>query len=156
MLEQYTKQGMFASWLPTAEGGTAGTGTELSKGIVEVKGDHKYLPFVPNGINFVATTGKDVISYNFTGCTMATYVHNGVRKVCHVSTGKGQDCKAEWDRIKGESTNVKEFKPSDYIKTKGLAFAGCYGIITSDDKCYSVTVVRQKDLIVIAHQEQVT
>src|SRR5688500_18408155 len=75
MLEQYTKSGMQAScWLPSAEGGQGGTGKEISVGVEDVKGGHKYLPFVKNGINYVETQGKDVISYNFTGCIMATYV----------------------------------------------------------------------------------
>ena len=132
------------SWLPTAESGQAGAGTlcsiDVQHGIHN--GKHKYLPFVPNGINWVASQGEDVISYNFTGCIMATFKEGGIVKVCHVSTGKGQDCKAAWDAVKARSTNVFEFKPSDAIEANGGAFAGCYGLITSDLRTYSITVVR--------------
>lgn len=147
MLEQIAKPGMDASWLPTAEGGSTGAGKECSQGVVEVKGG-KYLPFVANGINYAESSGKDVISFNFTGCIMAAYVtKGGSRRVCHVSTGSKQDCKPEWDRIKKDSKNVVEFKPSDAIdpkKLSGLAFKGCYGIITADDKCFAVVVAADK------------
>jgi hypothetical protein len=157
MLEQIAKPGMDASWLPTAEGGQTGTGKECSLGVVDVKGG-KYLPFVANGINYAESSGKDVISFNFTGCIMATYVaKGGSRRVCHVSTGSKQDCKGEWDKIKKDSTKVKEFKPSDAIDPKklaGLAFKGCYGIITADDKCFAVVVADKAGKPVIVDQKQ--
>ena len=147
MLENLTRPGSDASWLPTAEGGAGGTGKVCSVGIKDVNG-HKYLPFVANGINTVESVGKDVISYNFTGCIMASYVDkSGTRRVCHVSTGSGQDCKGEWERIKSESSGVREFRPSDAIdpgKLAGLAFKGCYGIVTADDKCFAVVVASDR------------
>jgi hypothetical protein len=160
MLELYTRKGMHAGWLPTAEGGQGGTGTELSDGILDVKDGHKYLPFVKNGINYVETMGRDVVSYNFTGCIMAMYVTAaGSRRVCHVSTGAGQDCKAAWDRIKASAKKVKEFKPHEHISTQGIAFKGCYGIITADDRCFSVTMVQQNGqaglVSVVAEQVEV-
>ena len=120
------------------EGGLCSIDVEtLSLGIHR----YKYLPFAKNGINCVATEGLDVVSYNFTGCIMAVFDDQGTRKVCHVSTGEGQDCKEEWQRIKGRSFNVFEFRPSDFIDAKGRAFAGCYGLITSDLQTYAITVV---------------
>jgi len=159
MLETITKPGKDASWLPTAEGGSAGNGKECSQGVKDVKG-HKYLPFVANGVNYVESNGKDVISFNFTGCIMAAYVTKaGSRRVCHVSTGSKQDCKGEWDRIKGEAKKVKEFKPADSIdpkKLKGQALKGCYGIITSDDKCFAVVVAADKSgKVVIVDQKKI-
>jgi hypothetical protein len=143
MLETLTEVGSDASWLPVKEGPSGGTGKECNQGTEQLKG-HWYLPFVKNGINYVDAQGKDVISFNFTGCIMATYTPNGgSRRVCHVSTGSQQDCKAEWDKIKQSSKNVKEFKPSDAIDPKmlaGKALKGCYGIITSDDRCFAVVV----------------
>jgi hypothetical protein len=132
------------SWLPRDEAGQAGAGGLCSHGVQNgiYNGHHKYLPFVPNGINWVASAGEDVISFNFSGCTMAVYKDGGVVKVCHVSTGAGQDCSAAWDLVKAGSVNVFEFKPFDFIETNGAAIAGCYGLITADLRTYTITIVR--------------
>ena len=145
MLEKYLAKGMAASWLPTHEGGQNGTGAEISVGTKEVKGGEGiYLPFVPNGINYVETQGKDVISFNFSGCIMAAYTVNGSRRVCHVSTGSQQDCKAAWENIKKGAKDVKEFRPHEHIDTDTLqkvgSYKGCYGLITAEGKCYAITV----------------
>jgi hypothetical protein len=152
MLETILKGGASADWLPTHEA-TAGTGGLCSNNIQNGihKGKHKYLPFAKNGINWVASQGEDVLSYNFTGCIMAVFDHGGVRKVCHVSTGDGQDCKAQWDTIKGQSKNVFEFKPSDFIETKGAAFGGCCGLITADLRTYSITLALSKGVRTVAN-----
>jgi len=145
MLETLTGRGKDASWLPVAEGKSGGTGKECSIGVESLQG-HLYLPFVKNGINYVESQGKDVISYNFTGCIMAAYTPTGgSRRVCHVSTGANQDCKAEWERIKKNSKDVIEIKPSDFIDVKlfagtGNSLKGCYGIITADGRCFAVVV----------------
>jgi hypothetical protein len=103
---------------------------------------YRHLPFVVNGINCVDAGGLDVVSYNFTGCIMAAYKDGANFRVCHVSTGDGQDCKDEWNRIKAGSSAVFEFKPSDFVETGGGAFLGCYGLITSDLQTWSITVVQ--------------
>jgi hypothetical protein len=103
-----------------------------------------HLPFVKDGINYASSQGRDVVSYNFTGCIMATFNVGGDRRVCHVSTGDGQDCKAAWDAVKAGATNVFEFKPSDFIETGGGSFLGCYGLITGDLQTLSITVTGDK------------
>ena len=121
-----------------------GAGGECSLGVEDkLLGGSPYwhLPFVQNGINYVSMAGRDVTSYNFTGCIMATYKDGADVRVCHVSTGDGQDCKAAWDLIKGRAVNVFQFKPSDFIEANGAAFLGCYGLITADLQTYSITVV---------------
>ncbi|MGY4890436.1 UNVERIFIED_CONTAM: hypothetical protein EX528_08640 [Xanthomonas axonopodis] len=147
MLEKKIKVGDDASWLPRKEGELTGSG-----GLIEVPGTKlegyatKYLPFIPNAISAVHSGGLDVISYNFSGCLMAAYTaQDGRRMVCHVSTGEGNDCKSAWDQIRSTSTNVLEFRPSDYIDTKGRSLAGCYGLITNDDRSLAITVVSGKD-----------
>ena len=108
--------------MPTREAGQNGEGTLCQYGLeLGLRYGAKYLPFVKNGINWVESEGVDVISYNFTGCIMAVFTYQGIRRVYHVSTGVGQDCKAERERIKSVSTNVFEFRPSDFIDTKGAA-----------------------------------
>ena len=145
VLERVLQVGNAYAWMPTDEAGTDGTGTLCSHGVQNgiYNRSHEYLPFAKNGINSVASQGEDVISYNFTGCIMAVFTHQGVRKVCHVSTGAGQDCKGEWDRVKG-TVNVFEFRPSDFIDTGGGAFACCYGLITSDLQTLAIAMVRSK------------
>jgi hypothetical protein len=103
---------------------------------------YKHLPFVVNGINSVDAGGLDVVSYNFSGCIMAVYKQGGAFRVCHVSTGDGQDCKDEWNRIKAASTSVFEFKPSDFCETGGAALLGVYGLVTADLQTYAITVVQ--------------
>ncbi len=145
MLETILKVGA-PSPLPTAEAGQDGAGTLCSFGIQagNLGGPYKYLPFAKGGINYVASQGQDVLSYNFTGCIMAVFTEGGVQKVCHVSTGDGQDCLAEWANIKARSTNVFEFKPHEYISTGGGAFMGCYGLITADLRMYAITVIQNR------------
>jgi len=145
MLEKYLQKGMAAGWLPTHEGGQTGTGGELSVGTKEVKGGEGiYLPFVANGINYVESQGKDVVSYNFTGCVMAAYTVGGSRRVCHVSTGDGQNCRPAWEQIQKGAKDVIEFQPHKAMDVKALqqvgAKAGCYGLITAEGKCYAATV----------------
>ena len=159
MLENFLIVGKSADWLPRTEGGvTAGAGTQCSHGIKDAvfghgssmqsagaresrQSEHKglYLPFVPNGINYVDSQGLDVISFNFSGCIMAVYEFNGSRRVCHVSTGVGQDCKLEWDRIKGLSQNARQFLPHEGIELVPH-YSGCYGLITACGNAYSVIV----------------
>ena len=103
---------------------------------------YKHLPFVVNGINSVDAGGLDVVSYNFSGCIMAVYKQGGALRVCHVSTGDGQDCKDEWNRIKAASTSVFEFKPSDFCETGGAALLGVYGLVTADLQTWAITVVQ--------------
>jgi hypothetical protein len=82
---------------------------------------------------------------------MATFTDSGVRKVCHVSTGHGSDCKEAWAKIQKTSTNVLNFKPSDYIRIKaGEAFVGCYGLITPDSECYAITVAKKDTNLFVA------
>lgn len=149
MLELKLKAGMNADTLPRYESGKTGSGTLCQYGIKPENRyfGAKYLPYATGGINWIQQSASDdIISFPFSGCIMAVFTLDGIRRVCHVSTGEdGQDCMAEWKKIKDRSTNVFEFKPSDYIDTKGQALVGCYGLITGDLRTYAVTVVRNKE-----------
>lgn len=132
------------SVIPNHEGGKNGDGTLCQIGISQTLYlGAKYVPFVPNGINWVAQGNSDVISSRFTGCIMAAFTHEGIRKVCHISTGAGQDCKEEWEKIKSSSFRISEFKPSNYISTGGHAFVNCLGLITLNNRAYAITVVNK-------------
>ena len=153
-LEAYRNEEADVSWLPRAEGARTaqnGSCSICSIGIQDMKHEfggkeihYRYLPFVPNQINCCESPGFDVLSYNFTGCIMAIFTDSkGVRKVCHVSTGSDADCKAQWEDIQKQSTEVRNYRPSDYIRLPdmpGWAFLGCYGLITPDLKCYAITI----------------
>ena len=147
MLDQILTPGSSADWLPIDEaegGGGKLCSRGAQTGTAPDGAKYKYLPFAANAINSVVQEGMDVISFNFTGCLMTVFKDGGSSKVCHVSTGAGQDCKAEWEKLKKGYTNVFEFRPSDFIETKGGAFFGCYGLITSDLRTYAITVVKDK------------
>lgn len=138
MLENLVKIGApsFFPYVPTIGGGG---GAACSQGVINGvhNGAGKFLPFVANGINWVASQGQDVISAHFTGCIMAAYTENGVAKVAHISTGADfGDCKPAWNAIKARSTNVFEFIPSDFVG--GTAHSRCYGLITSDLQVYTI------------------
>ncbi|MEM9720178.1 MAG: hypothetical protein AAGA10_13050 [Bacteroidota bacterium] len=127
--------------LPTHEAGGYGDGTLCQIGISQtLYCGAKYVPFAPKGINWIAQGNSDVISYNFSGCIMAVFTHEGTRKVCHISTGNNQNCLDEWQKIKKASSQVFEFKPSDFISYKNTQFLGCYGLITRDLRTYAITV----------------
>lgn len=140
MLENVARIGA-PSFFPYVNAIAGGGGGPCSQGVINgfLKGQHKFLPFVANGINWVASQGQDVISAHFSGCIMASYRDNGVAKVCHISTGAGfGDCKAAWDALKAQYTHVFEFRPSDFIED--TPHTKCYGLITSDVQTYSVLV----------------
>lgn len=145
MLEALVKVGApsFFPYVSTIGGGTGGL-CPHSQGVVNVlNGQHKFLPYVANGINWVTMDGQDVISANFSGCIMAAYKENGIAKVCHISTGDGYgDCKAAWDALKANYTNVIQFKPSDFIFN--TPHERCYGLITSNMQMYTVLVQQHR------------
>ena len=144
MLENLLRVGAPSPLLITAST-MGGNGTVCSRDVQAATlgtANYKHLPFVVNGINSVDAGGGDVVSYNFSGCIMAAYKVGGAFRVCHVSTGDGQDCKAEWARIKAASSAVFEFKPSDFVETGGAALLGVYGLITADLQTWAITVVQ--------------
>ncbi len=138
MLQNLIKIGA-PSFFPIPKNEPGGAGVACSVGVQTVlNGQHKFLPFVPNGINWTASGGEDVISGSFSGCIMAAYSENGVAKVAHISTGEYGDCKPEWERIKARSTRVFEFKPSDFGADTGRVY--CFGLITSDLQTFTILV----------------
>ena len=150
MIETQLRVGM-PSPFPVSATITGGTGVACSTGVTDqTLGAVHYwhLPFVQNGINYVSTGGRDVTSFNFSGCIMAIYTDGGDTRVCHVSTGDGQDCKDAWGVIKARSRNVFQFKPSDYVETGGQSLLGCYGLVTPDLQTLSITVVTDKARVV--------
>jgi hypothetical protein len=145
----------------------AGTGGEISQGAVGVtfnwtekrmfksdvphSGDGIFLPYCPNGINYVIPNGNDVISAKFTGCWMAKYTIGGGARVAHVAT---PECNAAWNALQGQPgfQMLAAFKPADYIdygKIKqvadklGSSGGEIIGIITGDNKCYAIGTVKQ-------------
>jgi len=119
-------------------------------------GEALWLPYTPGAINYVQSRGLGVISGPFSGCVMAAYNTGGGRRVCHVSTeadGHRNDCKPLWARIKQTCTSCVEFKPHEVFRkfsTKKLRSFGnvaIFGIITGDDRCYSLIVDRTLGVI---------
>jgi hypothetical protein len=137
MLEKLVKVGT-PSIFPYSGTIAGGTGGACSQGVIDgiLNGQHKFLPFVANGINWVASQGQDVISAHFTGCIMAAYTEGGVAKVCHVSTGEHGDCKGAWDTLKANCSKVFAFRPSDFVGD--TPHTRCYGLITSDLQVFTV------------------
>ncbi len=143
MLEKILKVG--DSWLNGLGADENGNGAECSLGVQTLTHQGReflYLPFARNGINFAPSKGRDVLSGKFSGCLMGAYVSGGQQRVCHVSTGAGQDCKAAWRQVMAGATNVFQFKPSDHIQTGGMAWFGTYGLVTSDLQFWAITVGR--------------
>ena len=149
-LEKLLKKKNDVSWLPNQIEVRQLGNKELCR--LEIKEcekhsiKYRFLPYVPNGINWCELDDQDVISYPFTGCIMAIYTDDRVQKVCHVSTSDTAllDCKAAWEKYKEKVSNVKEFKPSNFIDLnieKGWTFAGCYGLITTTLKYYAITII---------------
>ncbi len=152
MLEKLLKVG--DPWFGNLEGDQAGAGGECSLGVQTLRAsrgrgtlepldcEFVYLPFAKDGINYVVPQGRDVLSGKFSGCIMASYKADNQVRVCHVSTGDGQDCKAAWTDIANRSANVFQFKPADHIETGGVAWYGTYGLITNELAFYAITVGR--------------
>lgn len=147
MLESILAVGQPAE-LPTHEAPNKGSGGLCQIGVTpNLHRGAVYLPFAPNGINWVKQETNDIVSWNFTGCIMAAFTFENIKRVAHISTGAGQDCLPQWAKIKEKSTNVFEFKPSDFIETKGKSFVGCYGLITPHLDVYSITIITEDNNI---------
>jgi hypothetical protein len=87
---------------------------------------------------------------------MAAYDTGNGRRVCHVSTeaeGHRNDCKELWGRIKEQCTTYIEFKPHEVIdqfstkKLRSFGNAMVLGIITGDNRCYSLIADRTGGVI---------
>ena len=131
--------------LPPPRSVAGGAGVACSIGVNDVTFEDFHfwdLPFAANGINYTSSQGRDVLSGNFTGCLMASYKVGGEVRVCHVSTGPGQDCLPAWAALKATAANIFEMRPSDQMNCGGAALAYCYGLITSKYEFYAITVVQ--------------
>ncbi len=133
-----------------------GSAAEVEGGSVEFsldlpgggKADGVYLPYRPNGINYVAQQGRDVISSQFTGCYMVKYTVGGATRIAHVAT---PECKDAWAAMKARA-DVKvlaEFKPSDHVDvallyggSSDIAKGEVLGIITGSGYCIAVAAFR--------------
>lgn len=143
MIQNLIREGAPSPFPTIRDAGQRGNGGLCSHGVRTVQssgGPYKFLPFAASGINWCDPQGMDVVSFPFTGCLMAVFTHNGVRKVAHISTGQGQDCLPQWQQVKAQSTQVFVFRPSDHIDTRGGVLFGCYGIVTPDLQTLAVTV----------------
>jgi len=78
------------------------------------------LPYVAGAISYTQMQGKETISGEFTGCTMAIYNDSGSTRVCHVDTAKPSSgeapSKARWTALKGQSS----FEMADELQTAGM------------------------------------
>lgn len=78
------------------------------------------LPYVAGAINYTEMQGRETISGEFTGCSMAIYNFNGSTRVCHVDTAKTSTgdapSKATWEGIKGQNG----FEMADEKSTMGM------------------------------------
>lgn len=85
-------------------------------------GDHEVniLPYVAGAISYTQMQGRETISGEFTGCTMAIYNDAGSTRVCHVDTAKPSSgeapSKTRWAGIKGKSG----FEIADELATTGM------------------------------------
>ncbi len=153
MIETILSEGQSPGFLPTYEAPRRTVKGLCSEGIptVLIYGS-RYLPFAPNGINRVEQLpNEDIISYNFTGCIMASYTDiNGRRWVCHVSTGGDDECRPVWNNLKTQYSEVYEFKPSDNIIDINEPFRGCYGVITWDRRAFSIITTISNNIIKVA------
>lgn len=65
------------------------------------------LPYEQGAINYAQAQGRETISGELTGCTMAVYTYNGSTRVGHVDTARDSESnapgKAHWELIKQES-----------------------------------------------------
>lgn len=82
----------------------------------------------------------DSISSGFSGCYMATFTHNNNRYVAHIAMDGHANIKTEWNNNVQNNiiNNVTLFKPTHPLFP--LSTTGVWGIITSDNRCYRLTV----------------
>jgi hypothetical protein len=110
-----------------------------------------WLPHAPGGVNYFEGDGE-VVSGIFTGCVMSIYKVDGKRRVAHVHTGSdGAECCKAYFRglLNGQAHSVVgNFKPysgdrdlarcATIMQSSPLFQAPVLGLVSSDDKCYSV------------------
>lgn len=88
----------------------------------EVKGaiPINILPYVAGAINYIQMQGRETISGEFTGCSMAIYNFDGTTRICHVDTAKTSVGPAPsiktWKQIK----SIPGFEMADEKETSGM------------------------------------
>lgn len=87
--------------------------------------------------------GKDVVSFDFSGCSMAVFLDKGIYYAAHIhsSTDPGSDRKCAWIRMMNAypgTTPLWMFRPD--FKCKTYEHHALWGLITKERNCYSVYV----------------
>lgn len=118
------------------------------------------LPYEQGAINYADMQGRETISGEFTGCTMAIYTYNGSTRVCHVDTAQDSHgtapSKATWETVKDDpACNVITEKATNgmisaYLDTvaddKLAGYAGLSVLCVADvSGIHSVYVLREGD-----------
>lgn len=147
---------------PTAGAPTIGN-VVCSVGLIfhSIPCEFTYLPYVFGRINMapVNVDGRnvDILSDPFSGCIMSLVrEHEGGRLfVAHVSTGGDADCQSLWRNLTrpgdGRFKTLVEFNPADVLRDQSvkkllgrssfsMKRSGVTGLITSDQKCFSILV----------------
>lgn len=114
-----------------------------SQCVITLQHNCLFLPYVPGYINYVCTIGpRDVFSYPFSGCYMASFQIGNFFYYVHVST---PECNMTWDNFKRNNLiqNLTEFKPHQW-GTNTTGDNRVFGLITDNFRKYSI-VVRQEN-----------
>lgn len=78
------------------------------------------LPYVAGAISYTQMQGKETISGEFTGCTMAIYNDSGTTRICHVDTAKPSSGDAPSKTLWGQMKSKSGFEMADELATTGM------------------------------------
>lgn len=116
------------------------------------------LPYIKGHLSYIEA-GEVVISYPFSGCLMASFQFPKDSKkqyVSHIAKGDGavEDKLCKWFAEDGDILKLCAFDPYDNIPIEKVQIEHnllkyrqtvCYGIMTSDNKCYWFVVGTKED-----------
>lgn len=85
---------------------------------------------------------EDVISFDFSGCYMATFTYSGQRYGAHIAMDGKQGIKEYWNNMvrRGIIKDCLLYNPAEPFPLSGKSF---WGLITYDGDCYSIDCSEQ-------------
>lgn len=115
--------------------------------------DYSAVIYKSGCITITKAISKDVISFDFSGCYMASFRVGNDRFVAHIAYGDVWGYKAAegWNNLinRGIITNVRIFNPSKSIDIEKGPYNNLWGIISAREEFYAIRVYCNKSIVFV-------
>ena len=92
---------------------------------------------------FPIKQNADALSFEFSGCYMATFKYGTQKYAAHIASDGNNDIKKYWNSIvqRGIITDCVLFEPTEPLNDFSTS---CWGLITSSGDCYTINCAEKK------------